>query len=571
MPIKINIFHKMVLLIASLLVPILALYGYSNQVSVDVVKAGIESSTWNRLSFFMSQMESNLDQLSKFAIIASRSPGIRDYMESWKTDAPYDRIRKRSKIEEQLILQSATSTWVNQLTVYSPESKEIVSTDYSITDRDIRQLMKRESQTWDYVPAESGGEEAYFSRYTYVDRQQTDLLVEVRFLADNIQNMLAEFRRTDQANPFFYHPQSEPIVSGDTDSAIISELVSLLNRKSLEPSGSEIVKIHQKKYSVNYVQSKSLPGWYLVDYEPLEEILSPITKSRNLFYGSAALLLALSLSAALLLYWQVQMPIKQLIRGVKGLKTGNYSIRLQNKVHNEFEYLILRFNEMAEQIQQLIETIYEEKIRLREATLKQLQSQINPHFLYNCLFYIKNMASLGETEAVAAMALNLGQYYRYATRVESEMATIEEEIKLVTNYLVIQNLRIERFHFEIDIPESMRKLRIPRLTIQPLVENAVIHGVERSARYGIIRITGRSSGGEHRIVVEDNGGGMSDEAMAKLQQQLALPMDDEMGCGIWNVHQRLLHRYKGGSGLQLARSESGGLSVTMKWESDECG
>lgn len=571
MPIKTTIFGKIVILVVSLLIPILLLYSYFYKVSVEVVKAQVVSNNWNRLTFFMSQMESTLDQLTKFSIIASRLPSMRDFMEGWETETPYEQFRKKARIEEHLVLQNATSAWVSQLTVFMPDFKEMISTDYSIAYEDMNDLLRRESQKWEYITVKNGNEEAnYFSRYTNTSWNDRVFLVEVRFSDDNIKNMLAEFKRTGSTSPFFYHPELGTIRSRDTDAVVVGHLVSELNNMALSASGSATIALDREKYSVNYLQSKSL-GWYLVDYEPIEDILSPITKSRNLFYVSVGLLLGLSVLASLLLYWQVQIPIKQLIRGVQGLKQGNYAIRLQTRVHNEFEFLFLRFNQMAEQIQELIETIYEEKIRLREATLKQLQSQINPHFLYNSLFFIKNMASMGNTEAVTAMALNLGEYYRYTTRLESEMVTIEDEVRLVTNYLTIQNLRLERFHFEIEIPEAMRQIKIPRLTLQPLVENAVIHGIERSTRYGIIRVTGSAEDGLFRIVVEDNGPGMSEEEIAQLQRKLALPMDDEMGCGLWNVHQRLFHRYKGNSGLALSRSESGGLKVVMQWEYDHQG
>lgn len=566
MPIKTTIFGKIVVLVVSLLIPILLLYSYFYKVSVEVVKAQVVSNNWNRLTFFMSQMESTLDQLTKFSIIASRLPSMRDFMEGWETETPYERFRKKARIEEHLVLQNATSAWVSQLTVFMPDFKEMISTDYSIAYEDMSDLMRRESQKWEYIKVRNGNEEAvYFSRYTNTEWNDQRFLVEVRFSDDNIKNMLAEFKRTGNTSPFFYHPELGTIRSRDTDAVVVGQIVSELNKIALSGSGSAAIAVDREKYSVNYLQSKSL-GWYLVDYEPIEDILGPITKSRNLFYVSIALLLGLSMLASLLLYWQVQIPIKQLIRGVQGLRHGNYAVRLQTRVHNEFEFLFLRFNQMAEQIQQLIETIYEEKIRLREATLKQLQSQINPHFLYNSLFFIKNMASMGNTEAVTAMALSLGEYYRYTTRLESELVTIEDEVQLVTNYLTIQNLRLERFHFEIEIPEAMRQSRIPRLTLQPLVENAVIHGIERSTRYGIITITGNTEGGVNRIVVEDNGPGMNGEEIEVLQRKLELPMDDEMGCGLWNVHQRLFHRYKGNSGLTLSRSESGGLKVVMQWE-----
>lgn len=563
--IKNSIFRKTVILIVSLLIPILTLYAYSYQVSVHVVRENIDSFSKNRLSFFMSQMESTLDQLSKYSIIASRTPSIRNYLEQPEEETPFDRYRRKAVLEEQLNLQVATSNWNNQLTVFSPQAQEVISTDYSIQYDDIHLLYGRESERWDYQPSAESWGEAYFTRYTFSDQSRSDVLVEVRFSVESIKNMLTTYKLDSDANPIFYHPNWNPLVSRGTDALVVNELVTLLQQRQLESQGNEIVTLKGEKYVVNYLQSRSL-GWYMVDYEPLDHALSPIIKSRNLFYFSIALLLILGLLASLLLYWQVQIPIKQLIRGVNGLQSGNYATRLKAKANNDFDYLFRRFNEMAAQIQQLIETVYEEKIRFREATLKQLQSQINPHFLYNCLYFIKNMANMGQIQAVTAMALNLGNYYRYTTRVESAMATLEEEIGMVENYLTIQSLRLERFHFEFDIPESLLQIRMPRLTIQPVAENAIVHGIEQSVRYGIIRITARQSSDGCRIIVEDNGVGMNAEEIGKLQAQLALPMEEGMGCGLWNVHQRLLHQFKGNSGLELTTSESGGLAVIMKLE-----
>src|SRR5690606_39681649 len=123
---------------------------------------------------------------------------------------------------------------------------------------------------------------------------------------------------------------------------------------------------------------------------------------------------------------------------------GYFSVRLNYSARNEFSLLFARFNIMAQRIQELIENVYEEKLRRREATLKQLQSQINPHFLYNCLFFIKNMARMKNEEAVVAMSLNLGEYFRYTTRLGNQTATLAEELSVIVNYLEIQNLRMRR-------------------------------------------------------------------------------------------------------------------------------
>ena len=145
---------------------------------------------------------------------------------------------------------------------------------------------------------------------------------------------------------------------------------------------------------------------------------------------------------------------------------------------------------MAAEIEQLIQKVYVEQLRSREANLKQLQSQINPHFLYNCFALIRSLTRLGKHDSVMEMALHLSKYYRYTTRVEKQSASLQEELDLIESYLKIQQLHISHLHYEIDIPDHMRHLDIPRLLLQPLVENAVIHGIERVERDGIITVSG---------------------------------------------------------------------------------
>ncbi|UUZ86532.1 histidine kinase [Paenibacillus sp. P26] len=224
---------------------------------------------------------------------------------------------------------------------------------------------------------------------------------------------------------------------------------------------------------------------------------------------------------------------------------------------------------MAEQIQELVEDVYEEKILRREATLKQLQAQINPHFLYNSLFFIINTAKMGDQESVVAMAQNLAEYYRYTTRLEEQNVPLREELRLVESYLTIQNLRLQRLYYEIDVPETMQELTMPRLLLQPIVENAIIHGIERVPGDGFILITGRMEEGQCLLTVEDNGAGLSEQGLQELRGKLRSPMDRGMGTGVWNVHQRLQYAFGDQAGLLLEPSPQGGLRVTLQWRPQE--
>jgi two-component system sensor histidine kinase YesM len=503
---KLNTFGKGVLLVVCLLVPIIILYSYSNQVSVNVVRETVEDGNRNRLSFFKSQMEMMIDQLTKHSVAASRDYSIREYLDGRKTSDTRVQLQRQLRIVDMLNMQTSTSAWNNQLIFYLPDSKETISTDYS-AHYEEKAISDPNRRQWTYLTAMTFGlKQKLFSRIQESD--MSELYIEVRFTEDNLRNMLSLFKQGGQREPFLYHVGEEPIVSYYADRTLVSGMIEQLKRlDGSQSNGNMTLSLNEQKYVVNYIRSESL-GWYLVDIVPLQSIFAPIVTSRNLFYASIVMLLVGSVIVSLLLYRNVQRPMRHLIQGVHRIRDGQFSARLKQQANNEFDYLFTNFNEMAEQIEVLVEKVYRETLRSKEATLKQLQSQINPHFLYNCLFYIKNMANLGEKEAVVDMALNLGEYYRYSTRLEQTTTTLKEEVRLLENYLTIQSLRLQRFHFEIDIPESMLDLEIPRLLIQPLVENAILHGVENSRDFGLILITGEQSDGINRIIVDDNGQGV---------------------------------------------------------------
>ncbi len=172
---------------------------------------------------------------------------------------------------------------------------------------------------------------------------------------------------------------------------------------------------------------------------------------------------------------------------------------------------------------------------------------------------------LDDRDSVVEMSQNLAEFYRYTTRVENQWVTVREELKMVSHYLSIQNLRMQRLEFEVSVPEEMMELRIPRLIVQPLVENAIIHGIEQNAAGGLIKITGGQDNVLNKIMVEDNGAGMTPEQIKHLHFQLGMPMSDEIGCGTWNVHHRLYYQFGEGSGLSFQQSPTGGVKAVIAW------
>lgn len=567
-----NLFTKIVSIMVIMLIPITILYFYSNKTTTDVLRTELNTSNSNQLSFFQNQVESNMELLSSWPILLIHDPDILSLKDTYLkgTHLNLNAINLIKRIQTKISIQESSSNWKSKLYLYSPSIHRMVSENDAIpySDEDL----KREVKSGWHVEkiAEQDGDHFVFSWFSFTpfmsefSPEKVNTIMKVEFDSRNIEDMLDKFKSDGRRDPFYYKEGTGLIFNRSADKRLAKELVERLEQEQLKQSENRTVKIDGESYSVNIVYSDKM-GWYLIDYMPLSEILHPIHTSNRLFYFAIGALLLMSCLVAYLLYVQVQVPVRLLVGGFQRLKQGDYSTRVEIKGKNEFSFLSGRFNSMVEQIQMLIENVLMEKIHVREARLKQLQSQINPHFFYNCFSFITSMAKLDNMGAVVGMSHNLSRYYRYTTRQERDLVALSEETEFVTHYLEIQKMRMSRLQYEVNIPPQMRKRDLPPLVLQPLVENAVIHGIEPVSKEGLVRITGSCSGRVMTLTVEDDGQGMTPEGIVELENKLGKAMDEEMGCGLWNVHQRMRLRFGEESGLTIAPSALGGLKVTLQW------
>ncbi|MFF2090628.1 sensor histidine kinase [Paenibacillus sp. NPDC058174] len=568
-----SLFAKMNGLIILLFIPIILFFTYSNQVSIHVIDKELKASNIKQLSFLSSQIDSRVNQTMDFVVTFSRDPNVRKFngLNIW--DDRYDKMQTRYIIQEKMMLQSGVmNIWPVHFTVYSQLNKAAISNASSMVEYDEEYLTRNVTGKWSYGdgrPVGPGEPQAFHWFYTDSFGQQTlkgsDLVVQASFYPENIQNMLDTYKAGGQGDPLLYRKGVTPILNRSADGPLSEELVRFLESKDLGDTMQEVVELDRKRYLISSVKSLSL-DWQLVDIVPLDQIVGPISFSRNLFYLAMALLFIVGISSSVLLYRNVQRPIRRLIRGLQSVQRGDFTVQIDSNVNNEFAFLFYRFNDMSKQIQSLIENVLNEKLRAREATLKQLQAQINPHFLYNCIGYMINMAQMKDEAAVVSMGHNLSAYYRYMTRLERPTASLQEEVQLIINYLDIQKLRNGRIHYRIDISEEMLKQHVPRLMLQPIVENAVIHGVGKSYSSGEIRITGVLSEGRCRLSIDDDGPGLTEEQLSALNRSMRQPLQDDMGYGFWNTNQRMIHQFGDQSQLVFSQSELGGLRTEIVWE-----
>ncbi|CAG7653835.1 sensor histidine kinase [Paenibacillus allorhizosphaerae] len=571
-----NLITKVILLIFFLIAPIFIIYIYSNQKSTQVVEEQINIANQNRVSHFLSAIEDTMEQVSVYANIVTKDPDFAELAAGAVPENGYDYSLMIGTIERKLGLFSLSTSWMNRISVYFPALDLAVSsqTPIAYNEKELADNL-RKGTSWTLRNVQvSGITKRVFTRYfvgpsaaAATDLSKSSIVVEVDLMENNITMLLDSFKTNGNNDPFFYKASGEYVPNSSSDEPMVREIIQ---SKSLGSDGSHknIVKLRNKQYLIYALTSDKL-GWTLVDYVPLEDILAPVTRSKHLFYLTSGLLLLFGVIAAFLLYVHVQVPIRSLTQSVFHFKRGEFSTRVTTKQNRDFQLLVTQFNEMAAQIQHLIEKVYLSDIRAKEASMKQLQSQINPHFLYNSLAFIVSMAKMNRTQPIVSMAHSLADYYRYTTRNDRMITTVRDELAFVTSYAEVMNWQLGKIRCETHVPESMLHEAIPRLLIQPIVENAIVHGLEPKVEDGSIRITGEEEQGWRRIIVEDDGVGMPPSEVEELQERLAKQKLPERSCGLWNVHMRLRYHFGEGSGIIVEAAASGGLRITLQWLKQE--
>jgi HAMP domain-containing protein len=280
--------------------------------------------------------------------------------------------------------------------------------------------------------------------------------------------------------------------------------------------------------------------------------------------GAAALAAALALRASA----SVTEPVLEMARSMRLVEDGDLSIRIKPSGDDELGDLARSFNAMTAEVDTLLKSEVERQELLREAELKALAAQMNPHFLHNTLASIKSLAKLGRSAEIAEVVSRLGKILRAGTGRRDGSSTVGDSLSFVRDYLSIEKVRFgERFSFDIDIADDLEDLPVPPLTLEPLAENALTHGLERKRGHGTLRITGRKDGDDAVIRFEDDGPGMEAKAMEDLSRSLeaAEPPAGDHGIGLLGTNRRMALEYGPGYGIRVyARGPSGGFVAELR-------
>ncbi|MCR4695419.1 MAG: sensor histidine kinase [Pseudobutyrivibrio sp.] len=371
----------------------------------------------------------------------------------------------------------------------------------------------------------------------------------------------------------FYESEDGIIYTGN---ALLIEAESLKNSMSgLNPVFSnDIGDIYYLEYDNKYftiaVQEIKGFGGRLYDVQDITDSIKEVNNRRNLFVVVMTLMVLLS---AVGIDRIVRAMFKQfygILDGIHRVQKGDLSVRVDDSGNDEMGELGSQLNEMLARIQELMELNIQREVLVKNSEIRSLQNQINAHFIYNVLESIKMMAEIDEKYEIADAITSLGKLLRYSMRWISGNVSLAEEIEYIKNYLLLMNLRYDfAVILSMDIPEELFDQEIPKMSLQPIVENSVLHGIEPVACDTTIYIKARVEENLCKIEITDSGKGMSEQALEKLRAKIAGRVQPEggsakrHGIGLKNVQDRIQLSFGKDYGVQVFSEEGKYTKVSL--------
>ena len=352
-----------------------------------------------------------------------------------------------------------------------------------------------------------------------------------------------------------YHPQQQQLYN-----ELQTENIDLVMN-----AGSDIVTwgdgINKKMYSISRSEKT---GWTVVDCVRVEELLRRSNEAQSIYVLVAIGLMAVALFFSRFVAKSITLPIQRLCDSMERVQEGDFSVSdIVVDSENEIGSLTKSFNVMTQRIHELMAQNIREQEAKRKSELKALQSQINPHFLYNTLDSIIWMAEGKKNEEVVLMTASLARLLRQSISNEDELVSIGQEIEYARGYLTIQKMRYkDKLEFWIEVEPSILNIRLIKLVLQPVIENAIYHGLKYKESRGLLQVKGFMKNGNAVLQVIDDGVGMDQETLDHIYERHKVDYHSN-GVGIYNVQKRLQLYYGNEYGIVYESKPGEGTTATI--------
>ena len=359
----------------------------------------------------------------------------------------------------------------------------------------------------------------------------------------------------DQDGNIVYHPSQQQLYN-ELQTENIDTVMNADSDIVVTGEGDD-----EKIYTLSHSETT---GWTIVGCVNMAELLKDSREANNIYVMTAIVLVAIAMILSSFIARSITLPIQKLRDSMKKVQEGDFKAAdVVIPSQNEIGSLTTSFNAMTHRIEELMEENVKEQEQKRKIELKALQSQINPHFLYNTLDSIIWMAEGKKYEDVLLMTASLARLLRQSISNEDETVLIGQEIQYVKSYLTIQKMRYkDKLEFEINVDPSINSVHIVKLVLQPIVENAIYHGLKYKESKGLLTVTGYQKNQNAVIEITDDGVGMDEETLNHIFEKHKVNYRSN-GVGVYNVQKRLCMYYGKEYGLHYESEPGHGTTVTV--------
>jgi len=519
------------------IIPIVTYMLINNSNSRDLVRAKVSETYNNTLTIFTGQIDHYLLQIDDYlykmgvldadiGLLTSYPVSSNDYtLTKVRIDAKLDRDVGVYNLVDSVFLYQAEDIIFGTESVYSDTYKLI--TEYMEQSPYKADMYQYGKSNW-----QLGESDRIAGRYFLINyiKVTDDLFFGAIVTIQDIHDLLLiQWNDGDIGFTDIFNVENDQLTDVLT---AYSSLEGESSSEIIDANVSDYVLLEQRSHVASMAYRLAIPE---------KTIMRELLFFRNATF--VAPIFFFVILGLYILYMQRMLfrPLHELILGMKKVSLGNLEVRLQRNNTIEFDFLAKTFNDMAEQVKNLKIDVYEEQLRVKQGELKQLQSQINPHFYMNSLNIIYNFAVLEEMDSVKKMSLHLADYFRFIMTSNRDMITFKEELKHIENYITIQQLRFpNRLDMTIENIDPFLNYPIAALTIQPFVENAIIHGFKNRKQIFRIKIAAHQYSDQSFVItISDNGTGFPEDVLERLRRHEAIEEGQRTSLGIMNVINRL--------------------------------
>lgn len=561
-------FHKLCCVFFFVLIPIFLSSFLLYQQGIRIIRKEIIQSIESKNASYSRTLQNEFLRIIALQDALSSNWDVNKLSLFSGSYSAYERAVAIKNIEDKLWAVQSSSQFIESISIYMAENDISIGTIYTLgvtaglreMYEDLDQYRKNETiyhdnklmvlTTRGFSP--DGGKPAYFVRTI--------------LSTGAMGGFLREQSAHVESGSILYSPLwGELAFSGDPGkkAPVYAAMRSVLADSS-GPSGTLSLTAEGKYFTVIYTDL--LAGkLFLVQFIEDDQIFASMRPFQWILWGLVVVLVVVFVVFAWYAYKAIHMPLNRLVSAFQTVERGDMDIRINPVGSAEFGYIYTAFDTMIEQLRNTIDQVYKQKLLLQNAELKQLQSQIDPHFLFNSFFILNKRIREQDMDGALQFSESLGVYFQNITRSGRDRVPLAEEWDHAVIYCGIQQVRFaNRMEIEIgELPASCLTLSVPRLILQPICENTIKYAIENNNGKGILRLSCEVTDHSIDIVVEDNGRALKDEDIAALNRQLEEPSSLEVSA-IVNIHRRLRLFFGLPSGLLLFRGELGGLQVRLR-------